>query len=99
MSFQGRIRTFYRHESSARKGEEWAARKVDEILERVAAGQEVLPNLGQGRSKIYRAAYRVRVIAQGKLEQNLAAHERVFWTSAADEAAAILADVMPGGSR
>lgn len=89
MSFKGRVRVFYRHESSARKGERWAAEKVDEIL----ASGEPLPNLGAGYNKIYRAAYRVRSIAESKLKQNIAAHERVFWTSAHDEASAIISDV------
>jgi hypothetical protein len=96
MSFQGRVRTFYRHEASARKGEQWAADMVDKLLEEAASGATKLPELGSGYSKIYRAAYRVRSIAEGKLRMALPAHEKVFWMSVADEASAILSDVTPG---
>lgn len=90
MSFQGRIRTFYRHESSARKGEKWAADKIDEIL---SQGRK-LPDIGPGYSNLYRAAHLVRSIAENKLQWNIPAHERVFWTSASDEANAVLGTIV-----
>lgn len=95
MAFQGRGRTFYRHEESARKGERWAADMVDQILIEFSRGETKLPELGQGYSKVYRAAYRVRSIAEGKLKFSLQAWEHVFWTSVRDEASAILGDVTP----
>ena len=86
MSHKGSARTFYRHESSAKKGEDWA---LDAITRLVESGAP-LPELGKGYSKLYRAAYKVRGIAQAKLKQPLQDYQKVFWRSVSDEASSYL---------
>lgn len=83
MSYKGCLRTFYKHDGSARAGEGWAERKIDRLLE----SPTELPNLGRGYSPLKRAAYKVQSIARRKLDYSLPEHEAVFWRAASDMAA------------
>jgi len=88
VTFATRVRTYYRHEDSARKGYAWAGKVIGE-KEREPSR---LPSLGRGYSARYRAAYAVESLARNKLQYSLPAHEAVFWSAVMDRAVEEKAD-------